>query len=58
MQHIQTRTHAPTAEMFIRTFKDSFYRSFNYLKQDKSTRIEHVDDIIKHITIHNSLLFK
>ena len=33
--HIQTSTHAPTAERFIRTFKDNLYRRLNALKQDK-----------------------
>jgi len=51
VKHIQTSTHAPSAERFIRTFKDNLYRRLNALKQDKSKWIEHVDNIVKNITI-------
>ena len=35
IKHIQTSTHAPSAERFIRTFKDNLYRRLDGLKQDK-----------------------
>ena len=60
VKHIQTSTHAPTVERFIRTFKDNLYRRLNALNQDKSTWIEHVDNIIKtyNNTEHNTTLIK
>ena len=33
VKHIQTSTHAPTAERFILTFKDNFYRRLTALNQ-------------------------
>ena len=36
IKHIQTSTHAATAERFIRTFKDNLYRRLHALNQDKS----------------------
>ena len=47
IKHVQTSTHAPTAERFIITFKDNLYRRLDALNQDKSKWIEHVDNIIK-----------
>ena len=47
VKHIQTSTHAPTAERYIRTFKDNLYRRLNAFKQNKNKWIEHVDDIVK-----------
>ena len=34
IKHIQTSTHAPSAERFIRTFKDNLYRILDGLRQD------------------------
>ena len=35
IKHIQTSTHAPSAERFIRTFKDNLYRRLGGLKQER-----------------------
>ena len=35
IKHNQTSTHAPSAERFIRTFKDNLHRRLDGLKQDK-----------------------
>ena len=35
VKHVQTSTHAPSAERFIRTSKDNLYRILDGLKQDK-----------------------
>ena len=35
IKHIHTSTHAPSAEIFIRTFKNNLYRRLDGLKQDK-----------------------
>ena len=60
IKHIQTSTHAATAERFIRTFKDNLYRRLHALNQDKSKWIEHVDNIIKKYnnTEHNVIQIK
>ena len=60
IKHIQTSTHAATAERFIRTFKYNLYRRLHALNQDKSTWIEHVDNIIKKYnnTEHNVIQIK
>merc|ERR1711906_92207 len=60
IKHIQTSTHAATAERFIRTFKDNLYRRLDALKQDKSKWVEHVDNIIKKYnnTEHNTIEIK
>ena len=42
IKHIQTSTHAPSAERLIRTFKDDLYRILDGLKQDKSDWVKHV----------------
>ena len=42
IKHIQTSTHAPSAERFIRTFKDNLYRRLDGLKQEKSDWVKHV----------------
>ena len=56
IKHMQTSTHAPSAERFIRTFKDSLYRRLDGLKQNKSDWAKHVDNIIKKYndTEHNN----
>ena len=51
IKHVQTSTHAPSAERFIRTSKDNLYRRLDGLKQDKSDWVKRVDDIIKNIMI-------
>ena len=58
--HIQTSTHAPSAERFIRTFKYRLYRRLDALNQDKSKWIEHVDNIMKKCnnTEHNTIEIK
>ena len=60
IKHIQTSTHAATAERFIRTFKDNLYRRLDALKQDKSKWVEHVDNIINKYnnTEHNTIEIK
>ena len=60
VKHTQTSTHAPTAERFIRTFKDNLQRRLDALNQNKSKWIEHVDSIIKKYnnTEHNVILIK
>ena len=52
-KHIQTSTHSPSAEIFIRTFKDNLYRRLDGLKQDKSDWVKHVNNITKITTIQN-----
>ena len=49
IKHIQTSTHAPSAERFIRTFKDG-------LKQDTSDWVKHVENIVDEYnnTEHNT----
>ena len=46
IKHIQTSTHAPSAERFIRTFKDSLYRRLYGLKQNKTDWVKHVSNIL------------
>ena len=46
IKHIQTSTHAPSAERFIRTFKNNLYRRLDGLKQDKSDWAKHVSSIL------------
>ena len=60
IKHIQTSTHAPSAERFIRTFKDDLYRRLDGLKQDKSGWAKHVKNIVdKHNnTEHNTTKIK
>ena len=42
IKHVQTSTHAPSVERFIRTFKDNLYRRLDGLKQDKRDWVKHV----------------
>ena len=46
VKHIQTSTHAPSAERFIRTFKDNSYRRLYGFKQDKREWVKHVSSIL------------
>ena len=46
IKHIQTTTHAHTAERFIQTCLNNMYRILNALSDLKSEWIRHIDDII------------
>ena len=46
IKHIQTSTHAPSAERFTRTFKDNLYRRLYGLKQERKEWIKHVSSIL------------
>ena len=43
---IQTSTHAPSAERFIRTPKDNLNRRLDCIKQDKNDWVKHVENIV------------
>ena len=59
IKHIQTSTHAPSVERFIRTFKDNLYRRLDGLKQHKSDWVKHVSNILtKYNTEHNTTKIK
>ena len=60
IKHFQTSTHAPSAEIFIRTFKDNLYRRQDGLKQDKSEWVKHVKNIVTKYnnTEHNTTEIK
>ena len=60
VNHIQTSTHAPTVERFIRTFRMNLQRRLDALKQDVSNWINHVDNITKKYnnTEHNVIKIK
>ena len=45
-KHIQTSTHAPLAERFIRTFRDSLYRRLDGLKQERKEWTKHVSSTL------------
>ena len=46
IKHIQTSTHAPSAERFIITFKYDLYRRLDGLKQYTSDWVKHVSSIL------------
>ena len=46
IKHVQTSTHAPSVERFIKTFNDNLYKRLDGLKQDKSEWVKHVKNII------------
>ena len=46
IKHVQTSTHAPTVERFIRTSKDNLYRRLDGLNQNKSEWVKHVKSIV------------
>ena len=46
IKHVQTSTHAPSAERFIRTSKDNLYRRLDGSKQDNSEWVKHVKNIV------------
>ena len=57
IKHIKTSTHAPSAERFIRTFKDNLYRRLDGSKQDKSDWVKHVSSILtKNINTEHSTI--
>ena len=60
IKHIQTSTHAPSAERFIRTFTDNLYRRLDGLKQDKSDWVKHVENTVYKYnnTEHNTTKIK
>ena len=60
IKHVQTNTHAPSAERFIRTFKNNLYRRLDGLKQDKSDWVKHVSNILTKYnkTEHNTTKVK
>ena len=45
IRYIQTSTHAPTVERFVRTFKYEVYRRLDGLNQDKREWVKHVSSI-------------
>ena len=60
IKHVQTSTHAPSVERFIRTSKDNLYRRLDGLKQDKSDWVKHVKNIVTKYnnTEHNTTKIK
>ena len=60
IKHIQTSTHAPSVEIFIRTFKDNLGRRLDCLKQDKRDWVNHVSGILTKYnnTEHNTTKLK
>ena len=46
IKHVQTSTHAPSVERFIRTFKDNLNRRLDGLNQNKSKWVKHVKNIV------------
>ena len=46
LKHVQTSTHAPSVERFIRAFKDNLHRRLDGLKQNKSDWVKHVKNIV------------
>ena len=60
IKHIQTSTHAPSAEIFIRTFKYNLYRGLYDLKQDENDWVKHVANIVNKYngTEHNTTKIK
>ena len=60
IKHVQTSTHAPSVERFIRTFKDNLYRRLDGSEQDKSEWVKHVSSILTKYnnTEHNTTNIK
>ena len=60
MKHIQTSTHAPSVDRFIRTFKYNLYRRLDGLKQAKNDWVKHVTNIVDKFnnTEHNTTNIK
>ena len=57
IKHIQTTTHAHTAERFIQTMLTNLYRSINALEQDKSDWVKQVSSILTkyNTTVHSTI---
>ena len=60
IKHIQTSTHAPSAERFVITLKDNLYRRLDGLKQYKSDWVKHVSSILTKYnnTTHSTIEIK
>ena len=60
IKHVQTSTHAPSVERFIRTFKDNLYRRLDGLNQNKIEWVKHVKNIVTKYnnTEHNATKIK
>ena len=60
IKHVQTSTHAPTVERFIRTFTYNLYRRLDGLSQNKSEWVKHVTNIVTKYnnTEHNTTKIK
>ena len=60
IKHVQTSTHAPSVERFVRTFKDNLYRRLDGLNQNKSEWVKHVKNIVTKYnnTEHNTTKIK
>ena len=57
IKHIQTTTHAHTAERFVQTFLNNLCRRLNALDQDKSEWIKHIDNNVtkSNNTVHSTI---
>ena len=60
IKHVQTSTHAPSVERFIRTPKDNLYRRLHGLNLNKSEWVKHVKNIVTKYnnTGHNTTKIK
>ena len=60
IKHIQTTTHAHTAERFIQTFLNNLYRGYNALGDLKSDWVKHVSSILTKCnnTVHSTTKIK
>ena len=60
IKHIQTTTHAHTAERFIQTFSNNMYRILTVLNPDKSDWVKHVSSILTKYnnTVHSTTKIK
>ena len=60
IKHVQTSTHAPTVEIFIRTFKYNLYRRLDGLNHNKTEWVKHVTNIVTKYnnTEHNTTKLK
>ena len=60
IKHVQTSTHAPTVERFIRTLNYNSYRRLDVLNQNKSEWVKHVKNIVTKYnnTEHNTTKIK
>ena len=60
IEHVQTSTHAPSVERFIRTLQDNLCRRLDGLKQNKSDWVKHFSSILTKYnnTEHNTTNIK